>query len=72
METSLLLGRRSEILLTTTGGGALQATGALNFGGSYPGAVVAYGLITSTLITGSPTITFSMGGVADTVFIAQI
>ena len=72
METSLLAGSRASLLLQTTGGGGLTATGAAGFGGAYPAAVSAYGLMTSSLITGGPTLTFTMGGISDTAFIAQI
>ena len=72
METGLLQVRKSEIIAPTTGGGAITATGARNFGGSYPSAVTAYAVLTSTLITASPTITFTMGGVSDSVFVAQV
>lgn len=73
METSLLIGTRSSILLPTTAGNALTATGAVfTAGGSYPSAVTAWGLVTSTLIGSSPTVTFSMGGEADTVFLSQV
>lgn len=72
METSILMQRNANLLVPTTGGNALTATGASGFGGSYPGAVTAWGFATSTLITGSPTATFSMGGVSDTVIISQV
>ena len=72
METSLILQRNAVLRVPTTGGGALTATGADGFGGSYGSAPTAYGIQTSTLITGSPTITFAVGGVNDTVFIAQV
>lgn len=72
METGILLQRNAVLRVPTTSGNALTATGADRFGGSYPAAPTAYGIQTSTLITGAPTITFAVGGLADTVLIAQI
>ena len=72
METSILLQRNAKLVVPTTSGNALTATGAAGFGGSYPAAPTAYGVQTSTLITGSPTITFAVGGQPDTILIAQI
>ena len=72
METNLVISRRAELTLPSTGGGALTATGALGFGGSYSALPVSFGTLTSALITGAPTLTFTVGGVADTVFIAQV
>ena len=72
METSLILQRNARLRVPTTAGGLLTATGADGFGGSYGSAPTAYGIETSTLITASPTITFAVGGVSDTIFIAQV
>jgi hypothetical protein len=72
METALLLGRDATLTVPTTGGGALTATGAAGFGGSYPAAPVSFGILGGTLITGSPTLTFTIGGLSDTIIIAQV
>lgn len=72
METALVMQRNARLSVPTTSGNALTATGATGFGGSYMSAVTAFGILTSTLITGSPTITFTVGGVNDTVIIAQL
>lgn len=70
METNLLGIRKSEILLQTSAGGVIQAGGS-NFGGSYPAAVTAYAVLTNPLITGSPTLSFTMGGIPDVVQVFQ-
>lgn len=72
METSLLSQRNAALSVPTTGGGVLTATGATGFGGAYPAVPVAAAISASTLITASPTVSFSVGGVADTLIIAQV
>ena len=72
METNLVLQRLAGLLVPTTGGGGLTATGAAGFGGSYAAAPTAAAIAASTLITGSPTVTFGVGGLSDTVIIQQI
>lgn len=70
METSLLLGRDARLVVPTTGGGALTATGATGFGGSYSAAPTAYGVLSAAASTS--TLTFTVGGVNDTLIIAQL
>jgi hypothetical protein len=72
METNLVLQRLANLIIPTTGGGALTATGAAGFGGAYAAAPTAAAIAGSTLITGSPTVTFAVGGITDTLIVTQI
>lgn len=78
METSILVGKDASLGIVTTSGGALTtgsplaAPNVAGYGGSYPAAPTAYGIATSSLITGGPTATFNVGGLSDTIIIAQI
>lgn len=72
METNLVIQRLAQLMVPTTGGGGLTATGAAGFGGSYVAGPTQAAISTSTLITGSPTVSFAIGGVDDTLIIQQV
>lgn len=72
METNLVLQKIANLIVPTTSGGVLTATGAFGFGGSYAAAPTASAVGTSTLITGSTTLSFSVGGLNDTIIVQQV